>query len=68
MSTSTWPMNVAAETCDCVAPMIHSGWLVFLGAIAVVGPALIARVVHHRRRRAPELPTDDTDHTLPEDE
>ena len=60
-------MIVAAETCDCVAPMIHSGWLVFLGAIAVVGPALVACVVHHRRR-GPELPADDPDHTLLEGE
>ena len=52
-------MIVAAETCDCVGPMIDSGWLMFLGAIAVVGPALLATTVRHRRRRRPELPADD---------
>ena len=50
-------MIVAAETCDCVGPMIGSGWLDLLGTIAVVGPALVASVVRHRRR--PELPADD---------
>lgn len=51
-------MIVAAETCDCVGPMINSGWLIFFGTVAVVGPALVASVVRHRRRRA-DLPADD---------
>ena len=49
-------MIVAAEPCDCVGPMINSGWLVFLGTVVVVGPALVASAV--RRRRA-ELPADE---------
>lgn len=49
-------MIVAAETCDCVGPMIDSGWLMLLGAIAVVGPALVAGAVRLRRRA--KLPAD----------
>ena len=44
-------MIVAVETCNCVGPMIDSGWVVFLGAVAVLGPAFVASVLRRRRRK-----------------